>query len=334
MNTEQLSHFLLNLYDAVPALGVEQFTRHVFGHLQTLLRFDSGGYVQFSAAENQQLRMTSASAFNIDAERKLRLRMELLGCEKMHDLRELISSDPLIQAGFHRPQTAVHGNVADFGERHLQEYAKATEALNTLTMVLPSSNGYPLQTLSLWRNKSAARYTSTQSRLANAVLPHIFRAFLTNRELHVGKLYGSQHHSLISGLNGQIMYVDPALSALMFQHYPDWRPPFLPERLHRLLLADFSGMVQDGSLQVRWRQEHGLLFLSLTEIRIQLPLSPAESRVAQLLSEGLSYKEIARTLGNQPATVRNQAHQVYEKLGISGKAALMRYWKNQSASMH
>ena len=211
---------------------------------------------------------------------------------------------------------------------------KATEALNTLTMVLPSSNGYPMQTLSLWRARSSARYTSAQCRLANAVLPHLFRAFLTNRELHVGKFYGSQHHSLISALNGQIMYVDPALSALMFQHYPDWRPPFLPERLHRLLLADFSGVVQDGSLQVRWRQEHGLLFLSLTEIRIQLPLSPAESRVAQLLSEGLSYKEIARTLGNQPATVRNQAHQVYEKLGISGKAALMRYWKNQSASMH
>ncbi|MBR7781077.1 helix-turn-helix domain-containing protein [Undibacterium luofuense] len=334
MNTEQLSRYLLDLYDAVPTLNVEQFTRHAFGHLQTLLRFDSGGYVQFSAAEHQQLRMTSASAFNIDAERKLRLRMEMLGYEKMHDLRELVSSDPLIKAGFIRPQTAVHGNVADFGDRRLQEYADATDAVNTLTMVLPATNGYPLQTLSLWRRKSAARYTSAQCRLANAVLPHIFRAFLTNRELHVGKMYGSQHHSLISGLNGQIMYVDPALSALMFQHYPDWRPPFLPERLHRLLLADFSGVVQDGSLQVRWRQEHGLLFLSLTEIRIQLPLSPAESRVAQLLSEGLSYKEIARTLGNQPATVRNQAHQVYEKLGISGKAALMRYWKNQSASMH
>ena len=334
MNTEQLSHFLLNLYDAVPALGVEQFTRHAFGHLQTLLRFDSGGYVQFSAADNHQLRMTSASAFNIDAERKLRLRMEMLGYEKMHDLRELVSSDPLIQAGFRCPQTAVHGHAGDFGEKHLKDYAVATEALNTLTMVLPSSNGYPMQTLSLWRARSSARYTSAQCRLANAVLPHIFRAFLTNRELHVGKLYGSQQHSLISGLNGQIMYVDPALSALMFRHYPDWRPPFLPERLHRLLLADFSGVIQDGTLQVRWRQEHGLLFLSLTEVRIQLPLSPAENRVAQLLSEGLSYKEIARTLGNQPATVRNQAHQVYEKLGISGKAALMRYWKTHSAALH
>jgi len=51
-------------------------------------------------------------------------------------------------------------------------------------------------------------------------------------------------------------------------------------------------------------------------------LTPAERRVAIMATEGLSYKIIARNLGKSPATVRNQLHAVYQKLGVANRTAL------------
>lgn len=51
-------------------------------------------------------------------------------------------------------------------------------------------------------------------------------------------------------------------------------------------------------------------------------LTPAERQVAVMAAEGLSYKIIARDLGKSPATVRNQLHAVYQKLGVANRTAL------------
>jgi DNA-binding CsgD family transcriptional regulator len=53
-------------------------------------------------------------------------------------------------------------------------------------------------------------------------------------------------------------------------------------------------------------------------------LTKAERAVAERISQGLSYKDTARALGIAPATVRNQLHVVYAKLGVKGKVALSR----------
>ena len=51
-------------------------------------------------------------------------------------------------------------------------------------------------------------------------------------------------------------------------------------------------------------------------------LTPAEQLVAAMAAEGLAYKSIARELGKSPATVRNQLHAVYQKLGVGNRTAL------------
>lgn len=59
-------------------------------------------------------------------------------------------------------------------------------------------------------------------------------------------------------------------------------------------------------------------------------LTKAERAVAAHISQGLSYKDAARALGITPATVRNQLHAVYAKLGVHSKAELF----NRVASRH
>jgi len=52
------------------------------------------------------------------------------------------------------------------------------------------------------------------------------------------------------------------------------------------------------------------------------PLTLAERRAALLVADGLTYKEAAQRLSISPATVRNQLHSVYKKLGAVNKAVL------------
>lgn len=67
----------------------------------------------------------------------------------------------------------------------------------------------------------------------------------------------------------------------------------------------------------------------LTELRL-LPdrnadrLTPREREIADLIAEGQTHKQIARTLGLAPATIRNQTARIYAKVGVSSRAALTR----------
>lgn len=51
-------------------------------------------------------------------------------------------------------------------------------------------------------------------------------------------------------------------------------------------------------------------------------LTPTERLVAAMAMQGTPYKIIARSLEKSPATVRNQLHMIYRKLGVSNRTAL------------
>jgi len=55
-------------------------------------------------------------------------------------------------------------------------------------------------------------------------------------------------------------------------------------------------------------------------------LSGAESEVGLMLLKGLSFKEIARVRGTAERTVREQARAVYQKAGLTNRAALSAFF--------
>ena len=55
-------------------------------------------------------------------------------------------------------------------------------------------------------------------------------------------------------------------------------------------------------------------------------LTPAEQDVALLLLKGFSYKEIARWRSTSELTIRQQAASIYQKAGLSGRAALSAFF--------
>ena len=69
---------------------------------------------------------------------------------------------------------------------------------------------------------------------------------------------------------------------------------------------------------------HVLTELRLVPERASDNLTPREREIADLIAEGQTHKEIARTLGLAPATIRNQTARIYAKVGVSSRAALTR----------
>lgn len=57
----------------------------------------------------------------------------------------------------------------------------------------------------------------------------------------------------------------------------------------------------------------------------EVPLSKRELEVARLVAEGLTSQEVATELGISPRTVTTHLSNIYDRLGLPGRAALARY---------
>jgi two-component system nitrate/nitrite response regulator NarL len=63
----------------------------------------------------------------------------------------------------------------------------------------------------------------------------------------------------------------------------------------------------------------------VTDVRGRTLLSPREEEISRLVAEGMSNREIARSLRISESTVKNSLFHVFEKLGISNRVELARY---------
>ncbi|MES9939124.1 MAG: helix-turn-helix transcriptional regulator [Candidatus Thiodiazotropha sp. 6PLUC2] len=94
-----------------------------------------------------------------------------------------------------------------------------------------------------------------------------------------------------------------------------------------LLIKDLETARVEG---MQWRGKMSDLIKGLSEgIATQFTewgLTPAEREVGLLILKGLSYKEIAIIRNVSEKTVRLQAHTIYRKAKLSGRAALSAYF--------
>ena len=96
-------------------------------------------------------------------------------------------------------------------------------------------------------------------------------------------------------------------------------------------LADCITRVQQGEICVREGDLStildGLLKPNprITDATGRALLSPREEEISRLVAEGMSNREVARTLKISESTVKNSLFHVFEKLGISNRVELARY---------
>jgi DNA-binding NarL/FixJ family response regulator len=103
-------------------------------------------------------------------------------------------------------------------------------------------------------------------------------------------------------------------------------------------LAKCIECVSHGEVWVR-RAELAMIFEGLlksnsrvTDVTGKTLLSPREEEISQLVAEGMSNREVSRTLKISESTVKNSLFHIFEKLGISNRVELARY-VNQASEM-
>jgi DNA-binding NarL/FixJ family response regulator len=115
---------------------------------------------------------------------------------------------------------------------------------------------------------------------------------------------------------------------------------FMVARLQKLkdTAAQLQGELQASKKELeqtrreaeKWRDEARDILRGLGEaIDRQFErweLTPAEKEVALLLLKGLSHKDIADVRDVSPRTTRQQAHAVYKKAGVEGRADLAAFF--------
>ncbi len=119
-----------------------------------------------------------------------------------------------------------------------------------------------------------------------------------------------------------VYHADPGFVALLDAEWGDWPGGALPRTLLQHFLHGHERFL-GRSLTVTHRVEQDLLFLNSRPRCRADGLTPREHTVAQLVSKGSTYKEIAQILNRSPATVRNQIQSIYEKLAVGNVAGLI-----------
>jgi DNA-binding NarL/FixJ family response regulator len=96
-------------------------------------------------------------------------------------------------------------------------------------------------------------------------------------------------------------------------------------------LAKCIDCVAQGEVWVR-RADLAMIFdgllnpkVRVTDVTGRTLLSPREEEISRLVAEGMSNREVSRTLKISESTVKNALYNIFEKLGISNRVELARY---------
>jgi DNA-binding CsgD family transcriptional regulator len=315
-----VDELLIEIYRSTRELPIQEFRDAAIGQIKTTLRFNSA--------------MWGTGQIQPDAGL-------VIHCIHLHNQNaEMLFSYEQIKSCDYAAMDAAlrHGEVCNFNFQNMfagpanakiRAHNLKFKMEHLLVGMVPDKPNNSLQFLFLWRENEQDHYTEQEQRLGNFLLPHLLEAGAINsllwRNQMTTALIGKQSARAISDKNGRLFTVDKEFLAVIQREWPEWLPPTLPLQLMESLGQSTSYRFFGEHVSVMVNIVKGMLFLLARQKRAVDRLTAAERVVATLVAGGHSYKEVAKQLKLSPATVRNELHRVYVKLGISNKAALAQH---------
>ena len=310
---EELSGVLLGLYTAAREVGMGEFQDAALALIQPL--------VAFACATWATGRILSGGVVHHGVHLMGEPPDRLIDYEevKHQDIAAFkIGKNPGRAFAFHAPSL--------FRERRyagIREYAKRWQHQNyVLTSRFDQDSGL-LEWLGVYRGDAFDQYSERERQLLERLLPHMSEALTINRVLNLKQ--DSPTRALGAAIVdrfGVLHHADAKFVELLRREWPRWGDRSLP-----LALVEHLGCSAGGRYLGRWTVLCGspVRDLLLLRARQRTPvdeLTPRQLAVAHHVADGLPYKDIAQRLGISPATVRNYAQAIYERLGVHSRHEL------------
>ncbi|HEX8885725.1 MAG TPA: helix-turn-helix transcriptional regulator [Noviherbaspirillum sp.] len=321
---ESQLNLLLDIYDSAQHCTIPDFNQYALNKFKNVLQFDSAVIVDFSAVQQQKFIIQSIHLHDAPVEKMLD-RPKAIGTESLNRNGALSSRDFVLKKALAERGNSVIANLTEgVSDPDVLDYCRKYETAHSLTFVSSQPTIRTVPTIALWRAVRTNAYSEKDAHAANMLLPHIFQAKRINGRLNLFSSPEADGSSTaLATHDGCLHFVDPEVIRLIQLEWKEWTPPLLPRLLIDSLRQNNEMMFVGTAIQVKASVQGNVICMTITEKHSQpMPLSMAEYRAARLAAEGLTYKEIARQLAISPATIRNQLHSAYRKLGVPNKTAL------------
>jgi DNA-binding NarL/FixJ family response regulator len=321
---EPLSRLLLKIYDSAQHCSPSEFSETTLISLKKVMHFDSGTLVDYAIGEQDQVVIETIHLHRVPIE-KLHEREFFTGVETLTPEGTLNSRDIVLQAAFAQRGTSVIAATGwVFRDDRLLDYCQKYDNAHSLVLASPTvENRFSLA--ALWRADRKRPYGRADAYFASHMLLHVFEAKKINARLQsrqFASAAGATRATAFAAFDGRIYVLDPVARTLLQSEWEQWSPPLLPRELMSAITGPSNKRFTGKSIVVEASVQDDLLCLVISARADNGKLTTAENRVAHLAAMGMQYKEIARHLDVSPATVRNQLHLAYKKLGVSNKTSL------------
>jgi DNA-binding CsgD family transcriptional regulator len=187
----------------------------------------------------------------------------------------------------------------------------------------------------VWECMATGSWFASESFTTNSRFYFLLRRRAVERPLG-GKLgvllralLGESQKSLALAINRSNSTITSRLSACLVPMGFRSTASRVPALLVAAAAAAAEGLSSPALVRVTKLDRDGAAHLIVSTARLDAPLAalvtPAEFKVAQLLVDGSTHQEIADSRGSSRRTIANHISAIFRKLGVSGRAELLRY---------
>lgn len=174
--------------------------------------------------------------------------------------------------------------------------------------------------ISVYRSHRARPFSSQEQYIKTELVSHIVDAYENNLYCSLGMMSSSKSTAITDG-NGVIHQRTAVFDAMLQREWCKWGGPCLPEEVSALIsegVLTYSG----EHITIQIVQNQDLFILKTEEASLAVKLTPKEDMVANYLTRGYTYKEIAIKLKISPSTVTNHVNRIYKKQQVRNKTEL------------
>lgn len=209
------------------------------------------------------------------------------------------------------------------GSRHTEGMVALSDrySIDKLAVIVVDRKSCPISLfLSSYRSgRDAKALSAGELQYLRAAMDHVRFAIERNA------LHGRGGAHLLVNEAGRVLAASPEALRTLKEFWPGWtgeRLPDMPPR--RAGQAAAPSSIRFEKREAAQFSGPPLYYLRLRGSDPRSHLTTREQQIVDHIANGLTHKEIARTLGISPATVRNHTQAVLTKLGARNKAALIK----------